>query len=64
MFVCVNIARHAGINPEIALRGTNQKFLRRFAYVQQRMREAGVEMEQHQLDRMESFWQDSKDQVG
>ena len=64
IFVCVNLARHAGINAEIALRGTNQKFLRRFAYVQQRMREAGIEMEQQELDRMEAFWQASKHQVG
>ena len=64
IFVCINLARHAGINAEIALRGTNQKFLRRFAYVQKQMQAAGIEMEQQQLERMESFWQDSKNQVG
>ena len=64
IFVCVNLARHAGLNAEIALRGTNQKFLRRFAYVQKQMRAAGIKMEQEQLDRMEHFWQDSKGQVG
>jgi ATP diphosphatase len=64
IFVCVNLARHAGVNAEMSLRRTNQKFLRRFAYVQQQMADAGIEMEQHQLDQMESFWQDSKNQVG
>ncbi|MCP4388884.1 MAG: nucleoside triphosphate pyrophosphohydrolase [Gammaproteobacteria bacterium] len=64
IFVCVNLARHAGVNAEMSLRGTNQKFLRRFAYVQQRMAEAGIEMEQQQLEQMENFWQDSKNQVG
>ncbi len=64
MFVCVNLARHAGVNAEMSLRRTNQKFLRRFAYVQQRMAEAGIEMEQRQLEQMEDFWQASKKQVG
>ncbi len=64
IFVCVNLARHAGVNAEFALRATNQKFLRRFAFVQQQMRAAGIEMEQRELERMEAFWQDSKDQVG
>jgi len=64
MFVCVNIARHAKVNAETALRQTNQKFLRRFAYVQQQMVDAGIEMEQHQLEQMERFWQESKTIVG
>lgn len=64
MFVCVNLARHAGINAEMSLRGTNQKFLRRFAYVQQQMIDAGIEMDQQQLERMEQFWQESKSRVG
>jgi MazG family protein len=64
MFVCVNLARHAGVNAEMSLRRTNQKFVRRFAYVQQCMAEAGIEMDQQQLEQMENFWQDSKEQVG
>ena len=64
LFVGVNLARHAGINAEMSLRNTNQKFLRRFAYVQQQMADAGIEMDQKQLEQMESFWQDSKAKVG
>jgi MazG family protein len=64
IFVCVNIARHAGVNAEMSLRGTNRKFQRRFAYVRERMAEAGVEMEQGQLELMEEFWQQAKGQVG
>lgn len=64
IFVCVNLARHAGVNAEMSLRRTNRKFLRRFAYVQRRMADAGIEMEQQQLERMENFWQDSKNKVG
>ena len=64
MFVCINIARHARINAETALRATNQKFLRRFAYVQEQMAAAGIVMEQEQLEQMENFWQESKAVVG
>jgi MazG family protein len=64
MFVCVNLARHARVNAEMSLRNTNQKFLRRFAYVQQRMQDAGIEMNQQQLESMEQFWQESKATVG
>ncbi len=64
MFVCVNIARHAKINTEMALRRTNRKFVRRFAYVQQKMTDAGLVMEQGQLEQMERFWQESKNIVG
>ena len=64
MFVCVNLARHARVNAEMSLRNTNQKFLRRFAYVQQRMQDADIEMNQQQLETMEQFWQESKATVG
>ena len=64
IFVCINIARHAGVNAEMSLRGTNRKFQRRFAYVCERMAEAGVEMEQGQLELMEEFWQQAKGRVG
>ena len=63
MFVCVNLARHARVNAEMSLRRTNRKFQRRFAYVQQQMRAAGIDMDQRQLDQMERFWQESKSQV-
>ena len=64
LFVCVNLARHAKVNAEMSLRNTNQKFLRRFAYVRQHMEAAGIEMEQQQLEAMENFWQESKAKVG
>jgi ATP diphosphatase len=60
MFVCVNLALHARVNAEMSLRRTNQKFQRRFAYVQQQMQAAGIDMNQRELEQMERFWQESK----
>jgi len=64
MFVCVNIARHRKLNAEMALRRTNQKFIRRFEYVVEQMKQAGQGMNQQQLAQMETFWQASKAVVG
>lgn len=64
MFVCVNIARHSKINAEMALRRTNQKFIRRFEYVVEQMKLAGQPTNQRQLEQMEQFWQTSKSIVG
>ena len=64
LFVCVNIARHRKINAEMALRRTNQKFIRRFEYVIEQMKANGQSMNQQQLEQMETFWQASKAIVG
>jgi ATP diphosphatase len=64
MFVCVNLGRHARVNSEMSLRSTNRKFERRFAYVQQQMSAAGIDMDQKQLQQMEGFWQQAKQHVG
>lgn len=64
LFVCMNIARHAKVDAEMALRRTNRKFINRFNYVSEQMKSAGVEMDSQQLDRMEYFWQQSKSIVG
>jgi len=64
LFVCMNIARHAKVDAEMALRGTNRKFINRFEYVLEQMKSAGIEMNQQQLERMEYFWQQSKSIVG
>ncbi len=64
LFVCVNIARHSKVNAEMALRGTNRKFINRFEYVVEQMQSAGIEMNQQQLEDMEYFWQQSKSIVG
>ena len=64
LFVCVNIARHSKVNAEMALRNTNKKFINRFEYVVEQMKSADIEMNQQQLQEMETFWQESKSIVG
>ena len=59
LFAVVNLARHHKINPDTALRGTNQRFQQRFAYVEQAAQEAGG-FEYLSLEEMDAAWQSPK----
>ena len=60
LFAIVNVARWKHIDAESALRGTNVKFKRRFAYVEQGARKQGRELSTLSLDEMETLWQEAK----
>jgi MazG family protein len=55
LFVLVNLARFLKVDPEQALRKTNAKFRKRFAYVESRATLPGAPIEE-----MEALWQDAK----
>ena len=56
LFAVANLARHAGIDPEAALRDANAKFVRRFEHVEARCREDEVEIAQAGLERLDGYW--------
>ena len=56
LFVCANLARHLGVDPEAALRRANAKFERRFAVVEDRLRERGRSPGQSTLEEMDAIW--------
>ncbi|MGB2492601.1 MAG: nucleoside triphosphate pyrophosphohydrolase [Candidatus Puniceispirillum sp.] len=60
LFVAVNLARKAGVDPETALMGCNQKFERRFRYIEQQIDNNKQNINDISLDEMESYWQDAK----
>jgi MazG family protein len=60
LFACVNLARKAGIDPGMALRGTNLKFERRFRRIETLLAAEGRTPEQASLDEMEALWQRAK----
>jgi ATP diphosphatase len=60
LFACVNVARHAGVEPETALRRTNRKFLRRFGYIEARLRAQGRTLDEATLEEMDTLWEESK----
>jgi ATP diphosphatase len=60
LFALVNYGRHVGIDPEAALRQTNEKFRSRFHSVEQRLGETGSSLDAATLEEMETLWQQAK----
>ncbi len=59
-FALVNLSRHAGADPEAALRGTNEKFRRRFAHIEARLATKGARPEDSTLAEMDALWDEAK----
>ncbi len=60
LFAIANLARHAGVDPEAALRGTNDKFKRRFAHIEDSAAASGQPLDTVPLDQMEAWWVEAK----
>lgn len=60
LFAVANVSRLAHINPEFALKQTNQKFVRRFRYIERRLKEQDKDIVHTGLDEMEALWQEAK----
>lgn len=59
-FALTNYARFLGINPENALRKTNEKFINRFNYVENKIKESGKNITESNLEEMDKYWEESK----
>ena len=64
LFACVNLARHAGLDPEESLRAGNFKFEQRFRYLEQALQQQGRELEQCSLEEMDRLWELAKKEIG
>ena len=60
LFACVNLARHAGVDPEAALRQANKKFEDRFRGVEVALAAENKSTASASLDEMEGHWQQQK----
>ena len=60
LFVMANVARHLKIDPEAALRRTNQKFVRRFEGVEDRLSAKGSSPAASSLAEMDALWNQVK----
>jgi nucleoside triphosphate diphosphatase len=60
LFAVVNLARHVEADPEAVLRGTNRKFERRFASIEQALAQRGKSPEQASLVEMDALWDAAK----
>ena len=62
LFALANVARHLRLDPETALRGTNQRFTQRFRYIEQCLAAQGRKAEDADLEELETLWQRAKAQ--
>jgi len=60
LFSLVNLARWYEIDPESALRETNQRFAHRFAAIERRAAEVGRPLEEMSLAEMDALWEEAK----
>jgi nucleoside triphosphate diphosphatase len=60
LFAVANLARHCKVDPEAALRATNDKFERRFRHIERRLAQSGRKPSDATLEEMESLWQEAK----
>jgi MazG family protein len=60
LFAAVNLARFLKIDPELALKKSNQKFVRRFREMERLAKEQGLAFQNVPRPQMESLWKKSK----
>ena len=60
LFALINAGRHHGINADTALELVNQKFTRRFNYIEQSAKDQGRSIKDLTLNEMENLWQEAK----
>ncbi len=60
IFVITNIAKFYEVDAEEALRSTNNKFIKRFQYIEQKIDEKGKTLKDSPLEEMERYWQEAK----
>ncbi len=60
IFSVANLARHLKADPEMALRQTNGKFRRRFAYIEKGLAAQGKTPEAASLEEMDELWTEAK----
>lgn len=60
MFSLINAARLYKINPDNALEHTNQKFIKRFNYVEAKAKEQGIALKDMTLAQMDEYWEEAK----
>jgi tetrapyrrole methylase family protein/MazG family protein len=63
LFAVVNISRFAGFDPSVALHKGNEKFIKRFSFIQDRFRELGLELSADNFGKMEEYWNMAKNNI-
>ena len=60
LFSVINLCRYLKVDPSLALRRTNSKFVERFKYMEKKMKETACGMKPENLDMMDRYWNEAK----
>lgn len=60
LFSIINYARFVNVNPDLALAKTNQKFIKRFIYIEEKAKENKNKIQDLNIQEMEKLWQEAK----
>ena len=63
LFTLVNVARRLEVDSEAALRQANQRFYRRFSYMEEACRQRGVSLSELSFDEQNALWEEAKREV-
>jgi MazG family protein len=61
LFSIVNAARLYEVDPETALERTNQKFIKRFMYLEKKTKDSGRNLKEMTLAEMDKIWEEAKE---
>lgn len=64
LFSMINYARFIDVNPESALERTNKKFIKRFQYMEEKIKAEGKSFDDMNLSEMDVYWNEAKDVTG
>jgi len=64
IFALINLGRHLGVSAEDAVRRTTNRFVERFARVEETIIDEGSKMEDKSLEELEALWQKAKREIG
>ncbi|HJN94226.1 MAG TPA: nucleoside triphosphate pyrophosphohydrolase [Gammaproteobacteria bacterium] len=60
LFAAVNLARHASVEPELALRSANQRFEDRFKWIESTLSSRGKTLSETNLEELDLLWDKAK----
>lgn len=60
LFSLINLARKSSLNPDDALEYTNQKFMKRFMYIEESAKAQGKNLLNMSLEEMDAIWNEAK----
>lgn len=63
LFSIVNLSRHLNVNPEDALRKSNNKFIARFNYIEDKMKQSNKNIEDCTPEELDEYWNNAKEKL-